>query len=155
MEARRRQSGRARPVRRWAKTVTINATLRRKPLNPVNQKPPAPIQKNPNEKTCCDARRSGPPTPAEAFRFSRRLYPARFGRTGVLTQTKEGDKRRPPGHSPHCRMLYRPDDIPAPVPWPRPSGPRGSLSMMCDTPDYNSRCTKTPTQPQHEALAQG
>jgi|TARA_R110002072_G_scaffold85327_1_gene193480 L,D-peptidoglycan transpeptidase YkuD (ErfK/YbiS/YcfS/YnhG family) len=84
-------------------------------------------------------------------RFQGRLYPCTIGKTGVTHTKQEGDKATPAGIHRIVGMLYRPDRIPAPVPWAAPIGPRDLWSDDVTQPQYNS-LVQTPYPHSHEAL---
>ena len=84
-------------------------------------------------------------------RFQGRLYPCTIGKTGVTHTKQEGDKATPAGIHRIVGMLYRPDRIPAPVPWAMPIGPRDLWSDDGTQDDYNS-LVQAPYPHSHEVL---
>ena len=84
-------------------------------------------------------------------RFQGQLYPCTIGKTGITRNKREGDKATPAGIHRIVGMLYRPDRIPAPVPWAMPIGPRDLWSDDGTQGDYNS-LVQAPYPHSHEAL---
>ncbi|WP_132997855.1 L,D-transpeptidase family protein [Sulfitobacter pontiacus] len=84
-------------------------------------------------------------------RFQGQLYPCTIGKTGITRNKREGDKATPAGIHRIVGMLYRPDRIPAPVPWAMPIGPRDLWSDDGTQGDYNS-LVQTPYPHSHEVL---
>ena len=84
-------------------------------------------------------------------RFQRQLYPCSIGKTGITHNKREGDKATPAGTHRIVGLLYRPDRIPAPVPWAMPIGPRDLWSDDGTQDDYNS-LVQAPYPHSHEVL---
>jgi len=84
-------------------------------------------------------------------RFQGQLYPCTIGKTGITRNKREGDKATPAGIHRIVGMLYRPDRIPAPVPWAMPIGPRDLWSDDGTQGDYNS-LVQAPYPHSHEVL---
>ena len=84
-------------------------------------------------------------------RFQGQLYPCTIGKTGITRNKREGDKATPAGIHRIVGMLYRPDRIPAPVPWAMPIGPRDLWSDDGTQGDYNS-LVRAPYPHSHEVL---
>jgi len=84
-------------------------------------------------------------------RFQGQLYPCTIGKTGITHNKREGDKATPAGIHRIVGMLYRPDRIPAPVPWAMPIGPRDLWSDDGTQDDYNS-LVQAPYPHSHEVL---
>ena len=84
-------------------------------------------------------------------RFQGQLYPCTIGKTGITHNKREGDKATPAGIHRIVGMLYRPDRIPAPVPWAMPIGPRDLWSDDGTQGDYNS-LVQAPYPHSHEVL---
>ena len=84
-------------------------------------------------------------------RFQGQLYPCTIGKTGITRNKREGDKATPAGIHRIVGMLYRPDRIPAPVPWAMPIGPRDLWSDDGTQDDYNS-LVQAPYPHSHEVL---
>lgn len=84
-------------------------------------------------------------------RFRGQLYPCTIGKTGITRNKREGDKATPAGIHRIVGMLYRPDRIPAPVPWAMPIGPRDLWSDDGTQGDYNS-LVQAPYPHSHEVL---
>lgn len=84
-------------------------------------------------------------------RFQGQLYPCTIGKTGITRNKREGDKATPAGIHRIVGMLYRPDRIPAPVPWAMPIGPRNLWSDDGTQGDYNS-LVQAPYPHSHEVL---
>lgn len=84
-------------------------------------------------------------------RFLGQLYPCTIGKTGITRNKREGDKATPAGIHRIVGMLYRPDRIPAPVPWAMPIGPRDLWSDDGTQGDYNS-LVQAPYPHSHEVL---
>ena len=84
-------------------------------------------------------------------RFLGQLYPRTIGKTGITRNKREGDKATPAGIHRIVGMLYRPDRIPAPVPWAMPIGPRDLWSDDGTQGDYNS-LVQAPYPHSHEVL---
>jgi len=84
-------------------------------------------------------------------RFQGQLYPCTIGKTGITRNKREGDKATPAGIHRIVGMLYRPDCIPAPVPWAMPIGPRDLWSDDGTQGDYNS-LVQAPYPHSHEVL---
>jgi L,D-peptidoglycan transpeptidase YkuD (ErfK/YbiS/YcfS/YnhG family) len=84
-------------------------------------------------------------------RFQGQLYPCTIGKTGITRNKREGDKATPAGIHRIVGMLYRPDRIPAPVPWAMPIGPRDLWSDDGTQGDYN-RLVQAPYPHSHEVL---
>lgn len=84
-------------------------------------------------------------------RFQGQLYPCTIGKTGITRNKREGDKATPAGSHRIVGMLYRPDRIPAPVPWAMPIGPRDLWSDDGTRDDYNS-LVQAPYPHSHEVL---
>ena len=84
-------------------------------------------------------------------RFQGQLYPCTIGKTGITRNKREGDKATPAGIHRIVGMLYRPDRIPAPVPWAMPIGPRDLWSDDWTQGDYNS-LVQAPYPHSHEVL---
>ena len=84
-------------------------------------------------------------------RFQGQLYPCTIGKTGITRNKREGDKATPAGIHRIIGMLYRPDRIPAPVPWAMPIGPRDLWSDDGTQGDYNS-LVQAPYPHSHEVL---
>ena len=84
-------------------------------------------------------------------RFQGQLYPCTIGKTGITRNKREGDKATPAGIHRIVGMLYRPDRIPAPVPWAMPIGTRDLWSDDGTQCDYNS-LVQAPYPHSHEVL---
>ena len=84
-------------------------------------------------------------------RFQGQLYPCTIGKTGITRNKREGDKATPAGIHRIVGMLYRPDRIPAPVPWAMPIGTRDLWSDDGTQGDYNS-LVQAPYPHSHEVL---
>ena len=84
-------------------------------------------------------------------RFQGQLYPCTIGKSGITRNKREGDKATPAGIHRIVGMLYRPDRIPAPVPWAMPIGPRDLWSDDGTQGDYNS-LVQAPYPHSHEVL---
>jgi L,D-peptidoglycan transpeptidase YkuD (ErfK/YbiS/YcfS/YnhG family) len=84
-------------------------------------------------------------------RFQGQLYPCTIGKSGITRNKREGDKATPAGIHRIVGMLYRPDRIPAPVPWAMPIGPRDLWSDDGTQDDYNS-LVQAPYPHSHEVL---
>ena len=84
-------------------------------------------------------------------RFQGQLYPCTIGKTGITRNKREGDKATPAGIHRIVGMLYRPDRIPAPVPWAMQIGPRDLWSDDGTQGDYNS-LVQAPYPHSHEVL---
>ena len=84
-------------------------------------------------------------------RFQGQFYPCTIGKTGITRNKREGDKATPAGIHRIVGMLYRPDRIPAPVPWAMPIGPRDLWSDDGTQGDYNS-LVQAPYPHSHEVL---
>ncbi len=84
-------------------------------------------------------------------RFQGQLYPCTIGKAGITRNKREGDKATPAGIHRIVGMLYRPDRIPAPVPWAMPIGPRDLWSDDGTQGDYNS-LVQAPYPHSHEVL---
>ena len=84
-------------------------------------------------------------------RFQGQLYPCTIGKAGITHNKREGDKATPAGIHRIVGMLYRPDRIPAPVPWAMPIGPRDLWSDDGTQGDYNS-LVQAPYPHSHEVL---
>ena len=84
-------------------------------------------------------------------RFQGQLYPCTIGKTGITRNKREGDKATPAGIHRIVGMLYRPDRIPAHVPWAMPIGPRDLWSDDGTQGDYNS-LVQAPYPHSHEVL---
>jgi L,D-peptidoglycan transpeptidase YkuD (ErfK/YbiS/YcfS/YnhG family) len=83
--------------------------------------------------------------------FQGQLYPCTIGKNGITRNKREGDKATPAGIHRIVGMLYRPDRIPAPVPWAMPIGPRDLWSDDGTQGDYNS-LVQAPYPHSHEVL---
>ncbi len=84
-------------------------------------------------------------------RFQGQLYPCTIGKTGITRNKREGDKATPAGIHRIVGMLYRPDRIPAPVPWAMTIGTRDLWSDDGTQGDYNS-LVQAPYPHSHEVL---
>ena len=84
-------------------------------------------------------------------RFQGQAYPCTIGKSGITRNKREGDKATPAGIHRIVGMLYRPDRIPAPVPWAMPIGPRDLWSDDGTQGDYNS-LVQAPYPHSHEVL---
>tara|TARA_R100000687_G_C6431231_1_gene155801 strand:- start:532 stop:1023 length:492 start_codon:yes stop_codon:yes gene_type:complete len=87
----------------------------------------------------------------QGVRFQGQLYPCTIGKAGITHNKREGDKATPAGIHRIVGMLYRPDRIPAPVPWAMPIGPRDLWSDDGTQGDYNS-LVQAPYPHSHEVL---
>ena len=84
-------------------------------------------------------------------RFQGQLYPCTIGKTGITRNKREGDKATPAGIHRIVGMPYRPDRIPAPVPWAMTIGTRDLWSDDGTQGDYNS-LVQAPYPHSHEVL---
>lgn len=84
-------------------------------------------------------------------RFRGRVFPCSIGKGGLTSQKREGDSATPVGIHRIVGMLYRPDRIPAPVPWAIPIGPRDLWSDDMSDEGYN-HLVRAPYAHSHERL---
>lgn len=85
------------------------------------------------------------------LRFRGQYFPCSIGRGGIRADKREGDGATPVGRHQIVGVYFRPDRIPAPVPWAMPIGPNDLWSDEPAAPEYNHH-VRAPYAPSHEAL---